>query len=172
MSVVPAERFCFWLEPLLLVEVVEQDLWHVVPASLAAHQCHVEGESTLNFPHVPEGMVVVRHRQADRAKNLEPKCFIREVIHPNVCSVVDHIARLQVCEAVPTRQGLRLLVVRKAELEHVRGGYVWTRHKPHHPLRVKRWRRSLSHFLAAGPPASDMLVDSFTIGEWGGSALP
>ena len=40
------------------------------------------------------------------------------------------------------------------------------------PFRVKRWSRSLSHFLAAGPPASDMLVDSFTIGERGGSALP
>ena len=40
------------------------------------------------------------------------------------------------------------------------------------PLWVKRWSRSLSHFGAAGPPASDMLVDSFTIGEWGRSALP
>ena len=85
----------------------------------------------MNFPHVPEGMVIVRHRQAVRAKNLELKCFIPEVIRPNVCSVVNHIARLKVCEVMPASQGLRLLMVHESELEHVTGSDVGTRLKLH-----------------------------------------
>ena len=100
-------------------------------ASLAAHQCHVEGEGTLNFPHVPEGMVIVQHRQAVRAKNLELKCSIQEVIRPNVCPVVDHITRLQVRDVMPARKGLRLLVVSHAQLEHVGGADMRSWLKPH-----------------------------------------
>ena len=40
------------------------------------------------------------------------------------------------------------------------------------PLCMNLWRCSLFHFMAAGPPVSGILVDSFTIGEKGVSAFP